>query len=73
MSMFGDFARSQTIVREKTMVSQSAAKEKLAGNLVKKKDALFIALLNIFWGFESGESETCINKGIPLFPIVPRV
>ena len=34
MSMFGDFSRSQTIVREKTMVGKSAQKEKLAGILV---------------------------------------
>ena len=30
-SIFGDFERSQTIVRSKSVTGQSAAKEKLAG------------------------------------------
>jgi len=37
MSMFGDFSRSQTIVREKTMVGHSQQKEKLAAILARKK------------------------------------
>ncbi|KAL5247538.1 hypothetical protein ACHWQZ_G019427 [Mnemiopsis leidyi] len=42
-SIFGDFERSQTIVRNKSMTGQSAAKEKLAGILAKKKEAAQLA------------------------------